>query len=67
MKLGLLVRVLSGTAISSLTIFTALTFSNQPSYAGGATFYCGTSMYRNKSVPTTFGCVVAIAQRTEID
>ena len=46
MKLGLLARVLSGATIASLTVFTAVTFSHQPTYAGGATFYCGTSKYR---------------------
>ncbi len=54
MKLGLLARAFSGATIASLTVFSAVTFSPTPTYAGGATFYCGKSNYGNRSVPTTF-------------
>ena len=54
MKLSSLARAFSGATIASLSLISAVVISHQPSYAGGATFYCGTSTYRNKSVPTTF-------------
>ncbi|MGB3760569.1 MAG: COP23 domain-containing protein [Rivularia sp. (in: cyanobacteria)] len=54
MKLDLLAKALSGATIASLTVLSAVTFSPMPSYAEGATFYCGTSKHGNKSVPTTF-------------
>ena len=54
MKLSSLARAFSGATIASLSLISAVVIGHQPSYAGGATFYCGTSTYRNKSVPTTF-------------
>ncbi|MBW4568949.1 MAG: COP23 domain-containing protein [Tolypothrix carrinoi HA7290-LM1] len=37
-----------------VTLTTLTTIPIQPSYAEGSTFYCGTSEYKGKIIPTTF-------------
>ncbi|WP_309245601.1 COP23 domain-containing protein [Desmonostoc muscorum] len=50
MKVKLFEQRLIGIVIASLSAFTTTATMNEPSYAGGTTFYCG----KSKGVPVTF-------------
>ncbi|QLE56452.1 COP23 domain-containing protein [Nostoc sp. TCL26-01] len=50
MKIRLLGQGLTGLAIASMSALVATATINQPSYAGGTTFYCG----KSRGVPVTF-------------
>ncbi|MFN6567805.1 COP23 domain-containing protein [Dendronalium sp. ChiSLP03b] len=50
MRLRFSSQGLTGVAIASLTIFTTSATINQPSYAGGTTFFCA----KSKGIPITF-------------
>ncbi|PLZ96844.1 hypothetical protein CEN50_17280 [Fischerella thermalis CCMEE 5268] len=54
MNQGLFHQGLTKVVVTSLATLTTTTIIHQPTYAQGTSFYCGTSKYRNQSVPTTF-------------